>query len=323
MRGRPATAVWAAVAVTAPLGILAAIGSGPGGTSIWIVLHACARLVATASSLPVVLAIALAASVWGLLAWHVSRQALIGRRAIRLAKRHAVVPPRDVLEASLRLGIRRLVVTELPATLAFCAGIVRPTVFVSTALVRSLEPGPLEAVLAHEAAHARHRDPLRQILSHAVARALWMAPAARRSAEHQRLLLELAADGHSMARAGRRALGEALLALHSTPATTQAPAIAGGGTALGARIDALVPGAAAPRLVLEASVVRRSAVGLVLSALLVVTVVVSPEVGSDAVLAMPMNGSEVADMTLAWSLRVVVVALGWIGARRWLRARSS
>ena len=320
MRRWPSVPAWAAVAVMAPIGILEAIGWSAGGTSAWIVLHACARAIATAASVPTVLAIALAASIWGLMLWHLCRQALVGRRTIRLARRHALVPPRVVGRAAHDLGIRRLIVTDLPKSLAFSAGLLRPTVVVSSALVDSLDPAPLEAVLAHEAAHARNRDPLRQVVAHAVGRGLWIVPAARRTAEHQRLRYELAADKCASAWVGRRALAEALLAFHSASESAGAPAIAGGGTALGARIDALVPGASPPCLVVEPSVVRRSAVGLMLAALLVVVVVVSPGTSSDAIAPMPMNGADLADMVIAWGLRGVVVALGWIGVRRWLRA---
>ena len=322
MRGWATTIAWASVAVIAPLGILGAVGWSAGGTSAWILLHTCARAIATAASIPVALAIGLAASIWGVMLWHVGRQALVGRRAIRLARRHAVAPPLAVITASRGLSIRRLIVTDLPGGLAFCGGLLRPTVVVSSALVRTLDPAPLEAVLAHEAAHARNRDPLRQVVAHAVGRGLWIAPAARRTAELQRLRHELAADRHARAWAGRRALAEALLALHAAPEAAGAPAIAGGGTALGARIDALVPGASPPRLVVEPTVVRRSAVGFALAALLIVVVVVSPGTGSDAIAPMPMNGLDLADMVVAWTLRGIVVALSWTSIRRWLRTLS-
>jgi beta-lactamase regulating signal transducer with metallopeptidase domain len=309
------------VALLAPLAILWAVGWSAGGTSAWVLLHTCARAAAAAASIPAALAIGLAASIWVAMLWHVGQQALVGRRAIRLARRHAVTPPVAVTTAARGLGIRRLVVTELPASLAFCGGLLRPTVVISGVLVRSLDARPLEAVLAHEAAHARHRDPLRQVLSHAVGRGLWVAPAARRAAELERLRHELAADRFARARAGRRALAEALLVLHAMPgASTITPAIAGGGTALGTRIDALVPGATAPRLAIEPTFVRRSAAGFALAAVLVAVVVASPGVHSDAIAPMPMNGPEMADMAVAWCLRGFVVALSWLGVRRWLHS---
>ncbi len=323
MTSRPTTVAWAMVAVLAPVGILGAIGWSAGGTSAWVVLHACARAIATATSIPVVLSLSLAASIWGLMLWHLCRQAIIGHRTIRLARRYAVVPPGALATTAHDLGIRRLIVTDLPENLAFCGGLLRPTVVVSSPLIRSLDAAPLQAVLAHEAAHARNRDPLRQTLAHAVARGLWLAPAARQTAEHQRLRLELAADTHATAYAGRRAVAEALMALHTAPAYTDEPAIAAGGTALGARIDALVPGATAPRLTVEPAIVRRSAVGVTLATLVVTAVIVTPGANSDAITPMPMNGADLADMAIAWGLRGAVLALCWIGGRWWLRALGS
>ena len=324
MRRWSATVAWVTLVVFAPLGILLAVGWGAGGPSLWIVLHACASAWATAASLPAVLALAVGLSIWSLALWHGCRQALIGHRAIRLARRHAVAPPPAVLAASGRLGIRRLLVTGLPGELAFCAGLTRPTVVVSASLLRSLDPAPLDAVLAHEAAHARNRDPLRQIIAHAVARGLWMAPAARQVAEHERLRLELAADRQARDYAGRRALAEALLVLHSAPAAASAPATAGGGTALAARIDALVPGSTPPRLVTERSATGKSIAGLALTALLALIVVVSPGTGSHPILPMPMTAVDLADMALAWAVRAAVVGLAWTTVRWALpRGRTS
>jgi Zn-dependent protease with chaperone function len=318
MRRCRATATWAAVALTAPVALLAAVGWSADGASLWIVLHVCARAGATAASLPVALALAVGLSIWALSLWHASRQALVGRRTLRLAWFQAVAPSHAVLAASRRLGIRRLLVTELPERLAFCAGLLRPTVVVSAALLRSLEPAPLEAVLAHEAAHARNRDPLRQVLAHAVARGLWVAPAARRAAEHQRLRLELAADRHATAHAGRRALAQALLVLHAAPSPAGTPGIAGGVTALGARIDALAPDSSPPRLVVGPSAMWRSIAGLALTAVLVLAVVAGPGTGSDPILPMPMKGADFADMALAWAVRGGAGALVWLAVRRWL-----
>lgn len=50
--------------------------------------------------------------------------------------------------------------------LAWCAGLWRPRVFVSSALLHALSKEELEVVLAHEHHHARRRDNLRQLLAH-------------------------------------------------------------------------------------------------------------------------------------------------------------
>jgi Zn-dependent protease with chaperone function len=46
--------------------------------------------------------------------------------------------------------------------LALCVGgYLHPTIYASTEVMRALEPGELQAALAHEVSHARRRDPLR------------------------------------------------------------------------------------------------------------------------------------------------------------------
>lgn len=57
----------------------------------------------------------------------------------------------------------RIIDDERP--LAVCAGIMRPTVFVSKGLISRLNAAELKIVLAHEHAHARRRDGLQQLLA--------------------------------------------------------------------------------------------------------------------------------------------------------------
>jgi Zn-dependent protease with chaperone function len=56
---------------------------------------------------------------------------------------------------------------------AFCAGLLAPRVYVSTAAVASLRPEELGAVLAHEGHHARLRDPLRVLVARTLSDALF------------------------------------------------------------------------------------------------------------------------------------------------------
>lgn len=307
-------------AVALPLALLAAVGWDSTGP-VWVFLSACARAWATAASLPVVLAFGLALSVWFLVVGHGWQHALAADEALRLAAAHRTSPTAAVLAASRQLGIRRLIVTDLPGRLAFCAGLLRPTVVVSSSLIASLSPSALAAVLAHEAAHARGRDPLRQILAYAIARGLWIAPAARRGADYLRLRLEVAADRAAARYVGRRALAEALLALHVQPATSHA--VAGGASELTARIDALVGGSTPPRLTIGRAAALRSFIGLTLSVALVAIAVTGPGVGPDAVAPMPMSGADFADMGLAWGLRIAVVVFAWKAVRCLLNRRAA
>lgn len=88
------------------------------------------------------------------------------------------------------------------ALLAFCAGHLRPRVYVSTAIARALPSVELDAVLAHEAHHRLRRDPLRIAAARALCDALFFLPALRRLTERYCALAELSADAAAVGRLG-------------------------------------------------------------------------------------------------------------------------
>jgi Zn-dependent protease with chaperone function len=96
---------------------------------------------------------------------------------------------------------------------AFCAGFARPRIYLSTGALGLLSDTERAAVIAHEAHHARRRDPLRLLVMRALADGLFFLPALRRLADRYRALAELAAD-EAAVRATRdsHALASALLA---------------------------------------------------------------------------------------------------------------
>jgi Zn-dependent protease with chaperone function len=65
------------------------------------------------------------------------------------------------------MRVDRLVCLAGDDATAFCAGLLRPRVYLTEGVVRVLDPGALDAVLVHESAHARRRDPLRRLCVHA------------------------------------------------------------------------------------------------------------------------------------------------------------
>jgi Zn-dependent protease with chaperone function len=65
--------------------------------------------------------------------------------------------------------------------LAFCAGLLRPRVYVSTGAVALLDEPALPAVLVHERHHARRRDPLRLAAGRVVAKGSVFRPGTRRA----------------------------------------------------------------------------------------------------------------------------------------------
>src|SRR3954451_10897613 len=85
---------------------------------------------------------------------------------------------------------------------AFCAGYLRPRVYVSTATASTLDRAELDAVLAHEAHHRLRRDPLRIAAARGLGEALFFLPVLRRLTERYCALAELSADEAAIARSG-------------------------------------------------------------------------------------------------------------------------
>jgi len=112
----------------------------------------------------------------------------------------------------------RVTVVEDARPLAFCAGLLRPRIFLSRATVEALDESELSVVVAHEACHAKQRDPLRVLVTRVLADALFFLPAARRLGRRYEELVEIAADQFAVRSGddGRAALASALLSLEAT-----------------------------------------------------------------------------------------------------------
>ncbi len=104
-------------------------------------------------------------------------------RTMRVLPVAATVDPRLVRAAhAVGLDVARVhTVRGLPNP-AFTSGWWTPQVYVSQSLPAQLSTDELEAVLAHELAHVRRRDPLRQFAWRALAAVLFWLPAMRRPA---------------------------------------------------------------------------------------------------------------------------------------------
>ena len=134
--------------------------------------------------------------------------------AIGAARQVARLPrlrtPPALAAAAGRRGANQVVLLDSPATSAFCAGLLRPRVYVTGGMITALADEELEAVLVHEAEHARRRDPLRRLAGRAAADVLFWLPLigwwSRRRLEDA----ELAADRAAIDRVGRRPLARAL-----------------------------------------------------------------------------------------------------------------
>jgi hypothetical protein len=114
-------------------------------------------------------------------------------------------------------------------------GLLRPRVLFSPYLAKALDDRTIEAALAHERAHARHRDPLRIWLAQLATDLQWPWPQARKRFRLWIVALELARDEEARAsgvdgsdlatavlasaRLGRQAILPANAALISDPCT--------------------------------------------------------------------------------------------------------
>lgn len=162
----------------------------------------------------------------------------VGRVVVALLGERTRVRRLDADIASLGGGEVRIVPT--PRAIAFCAGLRRPRVHLSSGTVELLDPRELEAVLAHEQHHVRRRDPLRMATRRLVERTLFFVPGVGSLARRLDELAEQAADEHAVRAVGGdvRPLAGALLRFDA------AGAPAGAGISP-ARVDRLL--GAAPR----------------------------------------------------------------------------
>ena len=96
------------------------------------------------------------------------------------------------LRAAWRAG-RALAHPRVPP-LAATLGLLRPRIAIDERLSRDLDATARQAVLAHERAHCRHRDPLRLWLAQIASDLQWPSPRAAARFERWRQALELARD---------------------------------------------------------------------------------------------------------------------------------
>lgn len=132
-----------------------------------------------------------------------------GLQHVRRLPRTKLSEPLTEIVASLRLSDRLELVRSAKPD-AFCYGLLRPRVCVTTGLLDTLSPAEIEAVLRHERHHLRRYDPLRTLLWTMLDSACWWM---ENGGEQARLLRELAADRAVITAGRRQQLASALLKL--------------------------------------------------------------------------------------------------------------
>ncbi len=192
------------------------------GTSALLSLLPCSLLLAAALCLLV------------LAAWRALRSVRLQRartvEALRpLLALPAVAPPADLAAVlrTLRLEGRTTLIT-CATPVALCHGLLRPCLLLSTGAVRGLSMAEVEAVLRHERAHLRRRDPLRLVVARALTAALPAVPLLGAFAATMPAAQELAADRAVLAAIGADALARALLKVGAAGGALRGPLVAVG-----------------------------------------------------------------------------------------------
>lgn len=184
---------------------------------------------------------------------------------------------------------------------AFCVGLLRPRVVVTTALLERLQPEEREAAVCHELVHARSREPLKCLLARLAARTFFWLPALGALLDRYLLVKELAADREAIARTSRPALAGALSQVLAEP--TPAGAV-GMSEFADARVDHLFePAARLPRLLRPWQ--------LILSALATASLALA--VAFPSTLG-PEQSQQMWQMLTTWSLHGLPGMLAGLGA---------
>lgn len=147
--------------------------------------------------------------------WDRTRAALALTRTLGALESRLPAAGEPIERAARRVGLdpaRVRIVQGLPNP-AFTAGFWRPQVYVMASLPDVLDAGQLDAVLAHEAAHVRRRDPLRLSLLRFLACTLFYIPALRRLADDLTDEAEIDADDRAASGGAALVLASAILTL--------------------------------------------------------------------------------------------------------------
>lgn len=150
--------------------------------------------------------------------------------------------PDELRTAAQRAGVSAVELRDHEEPYGICIGIFGPRVAISTALLGSLTPDEIVAVLAHEERHRRRRAPLRRLVARAMARAFFYVPALRDLSAIHVVEEEIVADEESCAVAGTRPLVQALAKLSGLASQGGAALAFGDASSLPYRLQAIREG---------------------------------------------------------------------------------
>jgi Zn-dependent protease with chaperone function len=199
-----------------------------------------------------------------------------------------------------------------PVPQAFCAGYLRPRIYVSDGALELLAGEELTAVLLHEQDHRRAHDPLRLACARILSQSLFFLPALRPLSDRYAELAEQRADGAAVAGSGgeKQALASALLAF-------DASAPEGSAGISPERVDSLLGvggGSGIPAALIAASLA-------LLSVLVVLVWRASGVASAHATFNLPLVSSQPCMLMLA--LLPLLACMGGISGRRLLRSSAA
>lgn len=294
----------AAGAAVAMLAVLVAVRSlSLGAPSAATLLQACQEVVFSGQTLISAAVLALAGiglSVLGLAVRSMVRQCRAQRRVLsRLPVQY---------ETAYRGTPVTVFAHESPE--AFCAGLLRPRVYLSSAALQTVEDRELSAVIEHETHHCHRRDPLRILTVQVLSDCLFFLPVMRHLRERYCTLAELAADEAAMTvGADRGSLAAALLVFAEGP--TGVVGIAP------ERVDQLL--GEGPRWELPVSLLAGALVTLAGLAGIAMTLAQTASPGGMSVAALSAQACMIAMVVVPVMLGVTLVAItrrGWQSAQR-------
>jgi Zn-dependent protease with chaperone function len=153
---------------------------------------------------------------------------LLTQASAEVSKLRTVEVPGRVARLAAELSVGPLVCVEGASPVAFCAGGLRPSVYVSEGLASALDDAELGAVLLHEMDHLRQHEPLRRAVRRSATWGFFYVPLLRWWARYQAERSELRADRLALSRVTPQVLARALMrADWATPSLRAATAFAG------------------------------------------------------------------------------------------------
>jgi Zn-dependent protease with chaperone function len=167
-----------------------------------------------------------------------ARTAVAAVTHLRAVRRHAIQHAETARLVGRREPALGAVLVDHAQPAAYCVAGPQPTVIVTTGALQALEPGQLDAVLAHERAHLAYHHHRLLAIARIAAQVLPFVPLTRDAPTQIARLIEMHADDAATGARDGEVLATALVALAST--ASPAPGLAAAATDAVQRIQRLL-----------------------------------------------------------------------------------